>query len=134
MLRIKIANKITEKDVLILKLNHNYFVRTAIVTVAKLTIAAVILVVGIAILNYWALNAKTSSDANSLVAAYIILYLSYIVYFVVQVASLISLYHRGNSIEDQILFGREAKNMKHTLYESSSSASLSNDSDDDDDL
>ena len=83
MLRIKIANKITEKDVLILKLNHNYFVRTAIVTVAKLTIAAVILAVGVAILNYWALNAKTSSDANSLVAAYIILYLSYIVYFVV---------------------------------------------------
>lgn len=118
MLHNHITKSISEQDKLALETNHNYFVRTAIVDVAKLILASLIYAAITIVCSYIAAASattsavsKAASDASQLSAVIGFVSLIYLVYFIVIVGSLISLYKNNQLIENNILGSTPTKNV-----------------------
>ncbi len=101
MLRTTYTRKLSQKDELILKTNHNFFVRAAIATLARITVASFLLCCAIFLIALIAAASKI--DANVITLINIVLYLALFIYIIAAALNLLTVYKRLNEIESSIL-------------------------------
>ena len=112
MLRTTFSKKLSQKDEIVIQTNHNYFIRTAIATIAKILLAGVVTVGVVYLISL--LGTATKADSGTLIFMLILTYIAYIVFFIVNVAGLVNLYNKSNEIESMLLGDRIVYKSKST--------------------
>ena len=115
MLRDKINKTVSHDKEIILMTNHNYFIRAAIVCVAKIAIASVVFgslyAISTLFYNYEITSTKSTSSITQSSGIYgmwlFILAITFLVYFCREISKIVEIHRIASKIEDEILNVKE---------------------------